>query len=223
MARNLSPENPSLSNFRWIIPDELAGSALPLSVEAVHKAGIDTVISFVSPEEQLFVKEGWQKEAKARGIDFHTIDIQNLSVPTKKQFQHFLRLMDSAQARKRKPKVLVHCLMGVGRTGTMAAAYLIARKGLYLEDAYKVILRGLRGTYYDSFATKPKFLESLRAKGISLKQFLRDMPFHFPESRAQENFLKIVERNYRLRNAHMRRRVLGKMAFKPKAIGKRRL
>ena len=141
-----------LSNFRWIIPNELAGSAVPLSIESIQKAGIDTVISFIPPDEQFYRGKGWMAKAKKAGVNFHTIDIDNLSVPTKKQFKHFLHIMDNVNARKKKAKVLVHCLMGVGRTGTMAAAYLIARKGITLEVAYRRIISGLRQVYYDMIA-----------------------------------------------------------------------
>jgi len=104
--------------------------------------------------------------------------------------------MDYVNARMKKAKVLVHCLMGVGRTGTMAAAYLIARKEIPLEMAYRRIIRGLRQVYYDMVANDPTFVKKIAARGLSIKGFIRERELHFPESLAQENFLKRVERDY---------------------------
>jgi len=197
-----------LANFRWIIPGWLAGSAVPLSIEAVEKAGIKVVVSFIPAEEQLFKERSWRLKAKRSGIEFHTIDIENMGVPTREQFRHFLRIMDEASKRSERPMVLIHCMMGVGRTGTMAAAYLIARKGLFLEQAYRRIISGLRQVHYDMLASSPGLAGRLKAKGISLKQFVRERQVRFPESQAQENFLKAVERDF-LQKTGVARRLKG--------------
>ena len=61
----------------------------------------------------------------------HNIPVPDFAAPTVAQIEQFLALVSASVPEK---KVLVHCRGGIGRTGTMAAAYWIA-KGLSWQAA----------------------------------------------------------------------------------------
>jgi protein-tyrosine phosphatase len=184
-----------IHSFRWVVQGELAASAMPLSIEEINKAGIKVVVSLVPESEQLFRTKAWLAKARNFGITFHTINIEDLKVPTKEQFAYFLRIMNEAKTGQPR-RVLLHCIEGVGRAGTMAAAYLIARKGFVLEDAYKTIIRGLREAQFDVLASNPRFIAQLKSRGQTLQDFFKSFRVMFPESLAQEKFLKQIEARF---------------------------
>ncbi len=181
-----------LSNFRWIIPGRLAASAVPLSMESINHAGVESVISLMPEEQHIFRGSNWRREAEKNGITLHTIPVKDHGAPTERQFRTFLQRM--AIAEQHGKKVLIHCVAGVGRTGTMAAGYLIVKHGMTLEQAFAKIRNGLDHAYYDLIARNSRATAEVKRKGI--KQYLREHPFQFPESLLQETFLKKVEQRY---------------------------
>ncbi|MDD5163189.1 MAG: dual specificity protein phosphatase family protein [Candidatus ainarchaeum sp.] len=190
--------------FRWIVPGELAASAMPFSIQEIKDSGIDIVVSLVPDSEQAFHQGTRLERARKSGLIFHTIAIPELQAPTKHQLAYFLRIMAEARAGTPK-KVLIHCVGGVGRAGTMAAAYLIARKGVFLEKAYKIIIEGLRRAQFDALASNPKFIEKLRKEGKNPRDFFESLKVHFPESPEQERFLLQAEKRFLVfsrNNAH---------------------
>ncbi len=60
------------------------------------------------------------------------LPVDDLTAPTPRQFELALGFLDEQLARGRA--VVVHCLVGQGRTGTVLAAYLI-RSGAAPQDA----------------------------------------------------------------------------------------
>lgn len=55
------------------------------------------------------------------GLTVHSIPLRDGQIPTEAQVEEFLSIVDDS-----KGKVYVHCMAGVGRTGAMVAAYLVA-------------------------------------------------------------------------------------------------
>lgn len=139
-------------------------------------------------------------KAQKLGIRCHTIEVADLGIPTKEQFRNFLRIMNSFQSAQGTQKVLVHCVHGIGRAGMFAAAYLIARKHMHYEDACRLILGGLKHAYRDKILRSPKFVVQLKQLGMTLNSFVESSMPMFPESPSQERFLKMVERNFRVRS-----------------------
>jgi len=108
----------------WIDEPTVLGSSNP-TTDALHDlwdAGFRTVISLLNECEQ---RPRYDKEV-ARGIGFilHSVPITDFTAPSMDDFGTFLGLVEDALSRG---KVVVHCWGGCGRTGTMAAAYWIAR------------------------------------------------------------------------------------------------
>ena len=205
-TRNIESQIPS---FRWIIPNVLAASAMPLSAEQVKKAGIGIVVSLLLDSEvsdlpQDFQVEGRRRQVLKSGITVHSIPIEGKKAPNQRQFLRFLSVMDSAKGQRKPKKVLVYCRGGIGRTGTIAAGYLITRHGFFLEQAYAAIKTGLARSYIDRLAHDPRTVADAKAEGVSLIQFIkRSSPFRFPESPAQGKFLAAVEANYRPKAAEI--------------------
>jgi len=109
------------SNFSFI-DEYVAGSAYiysPEEVEWLHRKGIKVVISLVPLTQD--VKE----KLKQLGIKNYTLPVEGLSAPP---IEELARIIDIIWTHvKRKEKILVHCLMGCGRTGTVLAAYLVSK------------------------------------------------------------------------------------------------
>lgn len=142
LARGYSPEQIGilrsalvlLRNFSWVLAGELAGCARPhiaASCQAVADQGIRTIITLT--EDPL--PSSWTSAAR---LDAVHIPIPDMGAPTPDQLEQVVAAID-ASLRAHKP-VVAHCLGGIGRTGTVLAAYLVHR-GLSAEEAITHIRR----------------------------------------------------------------------------------
>jgi len=114
----------------WLLEGRVAASGMiyPEDVEALAQSGIRAVISLT--ERNPFAA------GTPEGITHLHLPVPDMTSPTKSQ------LMRAAWfIRKRldedKP-VLVHCLAGYGRTGTVLACYLVS-EGWDAEDAMREV------------------------------------------------------------------------------------
>ncbi|PSN37353.1 Dual specificity protein phosphatase 23 [Blattella germanica] len=105
-------------NFSWIVKDELAGMGWPQTLENfkfLEQQGIKHLVT-LSPE----------KRPPARAfpeINWIEIPIEEFCAPTLKQMKDFIDLCKTC--RSKQEPVGIHCRMGRGRTGVMAACYLV--------------------------------------------------------------------------------------------------
>jgi atypical dual specificity phosphatase len=119
----------------WIDEPKFLGSNNPTNDELkdLYVKGFRTTISLLDESEE---RPNYDlEEAKALGFNRISIPIKDFTAPTQNQFSQFLRAANKAL---QKGKVIMHCEGGSGRTGTMAAAYLIG-KGFSAKEAIEKI------------------------------------------------------------------------------------
>lgn len=115
------------------------GDWLEDEMVAWRRAGIDTVLSLLTPEEEqeLDLKRE-AHEAKARGMKFASLPISDRQVPnSESEVSAALDRVDADLAAGKN--VVVHCRQGIGRTGLVAACLLVA-KGLTPEAAVRTLI-----------------------------------------------------------------------------------
>ena len=141
------PEPPRLpAHFAWLLPAELAGMGKPglmrdaeLDLEAIAHAGITHLVSLTMQPFPATALTGF-------GIEGRHFPIQDMGIPA---VGGTVRLCSSIdRALKHGGRVAIHCHAGLGRTGTMLAAFLIY-KGEGADSAIERVR-----------ATNPKYIQS---------------------------------------------------------------
>ncbi len=124
------------SNFSFI-DEHVAGSAYIRDEEEVYwiyKKGIRVVISLVPLNEPV------RERMRELGMENYIFEVEGFTAPP---IETLARVIDLISDKIREGKrILVHCLAGCGRTGTVLAAYLVS-KGMMPDDAVEH-LRNLR-------------------------------------------------------------------------------
>ena len=121
----------------WLIEDKLAASGMPWpeDVPALAGAGIDTVLSLT--EESPF-PDG----APDQMVHLH-LPVPDMTAPDRATLS---RAVEFLRDRIRSgASVLVHCGAGLGRTGTILAAYLVS-EGTDPEEAMHLVREARPGS-----------------------------------------------------------------------------
>ena len=118
VAQPAAPEVQGIKNFRAVDDRVLRGAAPGRTgYESLAAAGVTTIVD-LRAEENLEI-DGALLERLS--LDRVSMPIRDGQTPTPLEVERFLGIVRGAPG-----KVFVHCGAGVGRTGAMAAAYLVA-------------------------------------------------------------------------------------------------
>ena len=138
----------SLHRFSWVVEGELAAMGAPDGYdEDFRELRTRGVGALVSLTEDPLLADG----AECHGFPYLHLAVSDGTAPEMSQVDRFMEFCDQNVEQKRL--VAVHCLAGIGRTGTMAACYLV-RKGMDTEDAIARI-RSMR----------PRSIETIQQEG----------------------------------------------------------
>ncbi|XP_022191364.1 dual specificity protein phosphatase 23 [Nilaparvata lugens] len=141
-------------NFTWVVRDRLAAMACPhrpAHLRFLAEQGICHLVT-LSPEKK-------PPSHLCDELDYSTVPVDEFDAPTIKQIEKFIEIC--RKCTKRSQAIGVHCRMGRGRTGVMAACYLMRFNGHCPERAITTVRMARPGsietydqekiihTYYD--------------------------------------------------------------------------
>ncbi len=125
-------------NFSWIIEEKLAGSAIPTSKEEIDWIKQEGVKSIVTIREEPLEDE-WIKD-----VNYLHVHSNDMGIP---EFSDLVNSVDFIHQRITNDEpVMVHCLAGLGRTGTILACYLIKYEDMAADDAIEKVRRERHGS-----------------------------------------------------------------------------
>lgn len=154
-AENAVAASRGPNGFAWLVPGRLAGTPWPgvvhdmdADLKALSRCGVTMLITLTE-------KDFPQEPLARHGLKNFHLPVYDHEPPTVPQIQMLLARMSAAM--RRGEVLAVHCLAGLGRTGTVLAAWLV-REGLTGEEALRRV-RLIDGKYVQSQAQEALLYE----------------------------------------------------------------
>ena len=146
---DVQPPRPK-DNTYWVIPNQLIAGGYPIDsfgddsdaetsrqkLRGYLNHGVDCFIDLTHEGETDSYEMVLQEEAKktqGHAVKYKRLPIQDFGIPTKEEMKRILDTIDKAIAAKKT--VYVHCLGGIGRTGTTVGCFLARRNGNRGQEA----------------------------------------------------------------------------------------
>ncbi|KAA0711577.1 Dual specificity protein phosphatase 23 [Triplophysa tibetana] len=126
-------------NFSWVDAGKVAGMAMPRMTAHYQYLLNNGIKHLVSLSER---KPPYHDTCP--DLTLHHIKIHDFCAPTFDQIKRFLCVVEEANAKGQG--VAVHCMHGLGRTGTMLACYLVKTRKISGIDAINEIRSIRRGS-----------------------------------------------------------------------------
>lgn len=148
----------------WVVPGKIIAGEYPgvseeektrKRIQALLKAGVRTFIDLTKPGDSFHPYQPLlYQEAEEYGIDvtWKNYPVSDLGIPSKSQMIKILDEIDLAVRQEKLP--YIHCLAGIGRTGTVVGCYLI-RHGVP-PDAVLAQIADLRKDVPTWWCTSPE-------------------------------------------------------------------
>jgi atypical dual specificity phosphatase len=130
----------------WILNNFVATSPIAKNMEDIDswkRAGVKAIAVLAEPQE---IARYWGsvnnyfRALENKSFEFTYSPIRDFHAPDLIQLEKLVEWID-AKVRENKP-VLVHCHAGIGRTGTIIAAYLV-KKGYGASEAIKKVRKSI--------------------------------------------------------------------------------
>jgi hypothetical protein len=139
-------EDKPIAESYWVIPGRFLAGEYPgmrydeyttrLRIDALLEAGFDTFLDLTCEGERPAYLPSLQAEALARGrqVSHRRFSFTDLGTPSHELMTTVLDAIDGALAED--GNVYLHCVGGIGRTGTTVGCYLI-RHGMEPKQAFQ--------------------------------------------------------------------------------------
>jgi atypical dual specificity phosphatase len=138
---------PKPARFSWLIKDKLAGCARPETESQLLWLWNEGLRAIVCLNLERPLKD---EQVKNFGFEYAFIPVKDFSAPKLEDIQKFVKFVD--EMLERSYPVVVCCGAGIGRTGTMLAAYLVSK--CYPPEEALEKVRAKRGVGVESYVQR---------------------------------------------------------------------